>query len=82
MLGKCIVRGILLINNRNVNVTAQLAAGVRLLSAQVHNNNGAWHLCHSSCSLLDAGTLSTWLAEIKAWMDKNPRDGKSDDSSC
>ena len=61
---------------RNVNTTAQLSAGVRLLTAQVHNNNGAWHLCHSSCILLDAGTLSKWLAEIKAWMDDNPHDGE------
>ena len=60
--------------NQNVNTTVQLTAGVRLLSAQVHNNNGAWHLCHTSCSLLDAGTLSVWLAEIKSWMDANPHD--------
>ena len=60
--------------NQNINSTAQLTAGVRLLSAQVHNNDGAWHLCHTSCSLLDAGLLSTWLAEIKSWMDANPHD--------
>ena len=60
--------------NQNFNSTTQLSAGVRLLSAQVHNNNGEWHLCHSSCSLLDAGTLSAWLSEIKTWMDANPHD--------
>lgn len=60
--------------NQNVNSTAQLAAGVRLLTAQVHNYNGAWHLCHSSCSLLDAGTLSSWLLEVRTWMDANPYD--------
>ena len=60
--------------NQNVNSVAQLAAGVRLLTAQVHNNNGAWHLCHTSCSLLDAGTLSAWLSTIKTWMDGNPND--------
>ena len=60
--------------NQNVNSIAQLTAGVRLLTAQVHNNNGAWHLCHSSCSLLDAGTLSAWLSTIKTWMDGNPND--------
>ena len=70
----------MLIIVRNVNTTTQLAAGVRLLSAQVHNNEGAWHLCHSSCTLLDAGTLSDWLAEIKTWMDANPRDGKQNAS--
>ncbi|KAL9123763.1 MAG: hypothetical protein Q9217_006842 [Psora testacea] len=60
--------------NQNVNTTAQLAAGVRLLSAQVHNNNGEWHLCHTSCIILDAGTLRAWLSEIKSWMDANPHD--------
>lgn len=61
-------------SNQNVNSIAQLTAGVRLLSAQVHNKNGATHLCHTSCDLLDAGTLSAWLAEIKSWMDANPHD--------
>ena len=61
-------------SNQNVNSVAQLSAGVRLLTAQVHNNNGAWHLCHTSCSLLDAGTLSAWLSTIKTWMDGNPNE--------
>jgi len=56
----------------------QLSAGVRLLTAQVHeySNNGIteWHLCHSVCALLDAGKLSDWLSEIKTWMDANPSD--------
>lgn len=60
--------------NQNVDSKAQLSAGVRLLTAQVHNNNGAWHLCHTSCSLLDAGTLSSWLSGIKSWLDANPHD--------
>lgn len=65
--------------NHYYDTTTQLDAGVRLLSAQVHkNNNGtgadAWHLCHSSCSLLDAGTLENWLSTIKTWMDKNTHD--------
>lgn len=62
---------------RDVVTTAQLDAGVRLLSAQVHSINGEWHLCHSSCTLLDVGPLHQWLSEIKAWMDKNPYDGMS-----
>ena len=60
--------------NQGVDSVKQLDAGVRLLTAQVHNNNGAWHLCHSSCALLDAGSLSTWLGTIKSWMDRNPND--------
>ncbi|KAF2867359.1 PLC-like phosphodiesterase [Massariosphaeria phaeospora] len=65
--------------NQYYDTTTQLDAGVRLLSAQVHklNNtegNEAWHLCHSSCNLLDAGTLGDWLSEIKTWMDTNQND--------
>jgi hypothetical protein len=65
--------------NHYYDTTTQLDAGVRLLSAQVHkNNNGtgadAWHLCHTSCTLFDAGTLEAWLSSIKTWMDKNTHD--------
>ncbi|KAL1987497.1 hypothetical protein VTN96DRAFT_3424 [Rasamsonia emersonii] len=60
--------------NQYYNTTVQLSAGVRLVTAQVHKNNGAWHLCHTSCDLLDAGTLESWLVEIKTWLDNNPND--------
>ncbi|KAF2215461.1 hypothetical protein CERZMDRAFT_110126 [Cercospora zeae-maydis SCOH1-5] len=63
--------------NQFYNTTTQLAAGVRLVSAQIQRRNetsSELHVCHSSCSLLDAGTLESWLAEIKTWMDENPND--------
>lgn len=64
--------------NHYYNTTVQLQSGVRMLSAQVHkiNDSGtdAWHLCHTSCSLLDAGSLQDWLTEIKTWMDANTND--------
>ncbi|EXJ95402.1 hypothetical protein A1O1_00523 [Capronia coronata CBS 617.96] len=60
--------------NQYYNSTVQLSAGVRLLSAQVHKTNGQWHLCHSSCDLMDAGLLSDWLEEIKEWLDSNAND--------
>ena len=60
--------------NQFYNSTIQLDAGVRLLTAQVHKSNGGLHLCHSNCDLLDAGTLSSWLSEIKSWLDNNPSD--------
>lgn len=64
--------------NHYYNTTVQLESGVRMLTAQVWKGNGtgadAWHLCHSSCSLLDAGSLQGWLKEIKTWMDRNPND--------
>ncbi|KAJ5216952.1 hypothetical protein N7468_009960 [Penicillium chermesinum] len=52
----------------------QLDAGVRLVTAQVHKSGSDWRLCHSECSLLDAGLLSDWLADIKTWLDKNPNE--------
>ncbi|KAL1606161.1 hypothetical protein SLS60_003562 [Paraconiothyrium brasiliense] len=65
--------------NQYYNSTIQLDAGVRLLSAQVHKNSSAtgedeWHLCHSSCDLLDMGSLTSWLKEIKTWMDSHKND--------
>ncbi|KAF2492797.1 hypothetical protein BU16DRAFT_466632 [Lophium mytilinum] len=65
--------------NQYYNSTVQLDAGVRLLTAQVHKSNSTsgdaeWHLCHSSCSLLDAGTLESWLSSIKTWLDANKND--------
>ncbi|PGH02507.1 hypothetical protein AJ79_07620 [Helicocarpus griseus UAMH5409] len=60
--------------NQFYNTTVQLDSGVRLLSAQMHEHEGEQHLCHTSCSLMDAGRLRDWLSEIKEWMDKNPND--------
>jgi hypothetical protein len=65
--------------NQYYNSTVQLDAGVRLLSAQVHKKDGAtgedmWHLCHTSCDLLDMGTLADWLRNISSWMAKNTND--------
>ncbi|KAI1460586.1 PLC-like phosphodiesterase [Annulohypoxylon moriforme] len=60
--------------NQYYNATVALDAGIRLLQAQVHDKDGAIELCHTSCSLLDAGTLQTWLTAIKSWMDSNPNE--------
>lgn len=60
--------------NQYYNSTVQLDAGVRLLSAQVHRSNNGWHLCHSSCDLMDAGLLSDWLSDIKVWINANPNE--------
>ncbi|KAL2889903.1 PI-PLC X domain-containing protein [Ceratocystis lukuohia] len=56
------------------NATIALDAGIRLLQVQVHVENSTLRMCHTSCSLLDAGPLQDWLADIKAWMDDNPTD--------
>lgn len=60
--------------NQYYNATKALSAGIRLLSAQVHNSNGTLELCHTTCALLDAGSLEDWLAKIKYWLDENPNE--------
>ncbi|KAI1096579.1 PLC-like phosphodiesterase [Rostrohypoxylon terebratum] len=60
--------------NQYYNATVALDAGIRLLQAQVHDKDGAIELCHTTCSLLDAGTLQNWLTAIKSWMDSNPNE--------
>lgn len=60
--------------NQYYNATVALSAGIRLLTAQVHNENGTLRLCHTTCALLDAGTLQDWLDKIKSWMDSNPNE--------
>ncbi|KAF7883091.1 uncharacterized protein EAF01_011600 [Botrytis porri] len=57
--------------NQFYNATVALSAGIRLLQAQVHDSNGTLELCHTSCLLLDGGSLETFLKEIKTWMDAN-----------
>lgn len=60
--------------NQYYNATKALNAGIRLLSLQVHNSNGTLELCHTTCALLDAGTLEDFLVKIKTWMDENPNE--------
>ena len=63
--------------NQYYNTTVQLAAGVRLLTAQVQladSSGSELHVCHSECDLLDAGTLSSWLTEVSTWLDSNPNE--------
>ncbi|KAK3333205.1 PLC-like phosphodiesterase [Cercophora scortea] len=60
--------------NQYYNATVALSAGIRLLQAQVHDYLGGLELCHTSCALLDAGSLEAWLAKIKYWLDHNPNE--------
>lgn len=42
------------------------------LATQKPNSTSAIRLCHTSCDLLDVGTLETYLKTVKAWLDNNP----------
>lgn len=37
-------------------------------------SEGELHLCHTWCGIRDAGTLSTYLATIKTWLDGHPNE--------
>ena len=60
--------------NQFKNATAALNAGIRLLQAQIHKPNTTLEMCHTSCSLLDAGPLETWLSAVNDWMTANPNE--------
>jgi len=60
--------------NQDYNVTTQLNEGIRMLQIQAHNSSGVIHLCHTSCVILDAGTLSNYLSSVKTWLDGNPNE--------
>lgn len=59
-------------DNQNKNVTQQLNDGIRTLQVQTHDSTDGIHLCHSSCSLVDAGLLSDWLRQVTSWVQANP----------
>ncbi|KAJ8690615.1 hypothetical protein PTI98_012028 [Pleurotus ostreatus] len=42
-----------LARDQEVNITAQLELGVRLLQAQSHMKNGTLHFCHTSCVIIE-----------------------------
>lgn len=60
--------------NQFQNATVALDAGLRMLQAQVLKPGSTLQLCHTSCNLLDAGPLSTWLSAINDWLRANPNE--------
>ncbi|KAJ5802419.1 uncharacterized protein N7503_004869 [Penicillium pulvis] len=60
--------------NQDFTVKYQLDDGVRMLQFQVHNQNGTMELCHTSCSMLDVGTLEAYLTTVTEWIRNNPYD--------
>ncbi|KAK7036180.1 transcription factor IIIB 60 kDa subunit [Favolaschia claudopus] len=63
-----------LARDQEVNITAQLQLGVRLLQAQGHMNGNVLHFCHTSCSLFDGGTVLNYLKAVKRFLDENPNE--------
>jgi hypothetical protein len=61
-------------SNQALGVQYQLDDGVRMLQFQVHNLNGTMQLCHSSCDMLNVGTLEDYLTDVADWMRQHPYD--------
>ncbi|KAF1960272.1 PLC-like phosphodiesterase [Byssothecium circinans] len=59
-------------SNQQYGVTQQLNDGIRVLQGQAHFINNTLYYCHTSCDLLNAGTVESYLAEVVAWLERNP----------
>ncbi|KAI0206732.1 PLC-like phosphodiesterase [Astrocystis sublimbata] len=61
-------------DNQLTSVTAQLDQGIRFMTTQTHDKDGAIQMCHTSCDLLNAGPLQDYLNTVKTWVDGHPDD--------
>ncbi|KAF9953032.1 hypothetical protein BGZ72_005754 [Mortierella alpina] len=64
--------------NQNNPIPTQLQDGIRGLMLDSYNpptgNTGDVQLCHTACTLLDGGTLSKALGQIKTFLENNPNE--------
>ncbi|KAI0811481.1 PLC-like phosphodiesterase [Xylaria sp. FL0064] len=61
-------------DNQITSVSDQLDEGIRFLTTQTHDKDGTIENCHTSCDLLDAGSLQDYLGTVKTWVDGHPND--------
>jgi hypothetical protein len=59
-------------SNQELTVTQQLNDGVRVLQGQAHYVNGTLYYCHTSCDLLNAGTVENYLRTVTEWLEAHP----------
>jgi hypothetical protein len=45
-----------------------------MLQIQTHLVNGTMYLCHTSCDILNAGTLTSYLSTVNTWVQSHPYD--------
>ena len=60
--------------NQEYPVTQQLNDGIRVLQGQAHMANGTLYYCHTSCDLLNEGTVEDYLRQVVAWVETYPFD--------
>ncbi|KFY63834.1 hypothetical protein V496_03620 [Pseudogymnoascus sp. VKM F-4515 (FW-2607)] len=58
--------------NQAFGVISQLEDGIRMLQIQAHVVNGTVYLCHSSCDILNAGSMTDYLTTVAEWVAKHP----------
>ncbi|KAF2002662.1 PLC-like phosphodiesterase [Amniculicola lignicola CBS 123094] len=61
-------------SNQALDVTTQLNDGVRMLQGQAHYVNDTLYYCHTSCDLLNAGTVEDYLQTVTNWVEDHPFD--------
>ncbi|KAF9738783.1 hypothetical protein PMIN06_010514 [Paraphaeosphaeria minitans] len=61
-------------SNQELTVTQQLNDGIRVLQGQAHYVNGTLYYCHTSCDLLNAGTVEDYLRTVTEWVTAHPFD--------
>ncbi|KAF2739620.1 PLC-like phosphodiesterase [Polyplosphaeria fusca] len=59
-------------SNQALGVITQLNDGIRGLQFETQMPNDILRLCHTSCNLLDAGTLQAYLQKVAGWLAANP----------
>ena len=58
-------------SNQVLPVLTQLNDGIRMLQSESHYVNDTIQLCHTSCDLLNAGTLESYLTTVVGWLKEN-----------
>ncbi|KAL1612443.1 hypothetical protein SLS60_000670 [Paraconiothyrium brasiliense] len=60
--------------NQELTVTQQLNDGIRVLQGQAHYINDTLYYCHTSCDMLNAGTVEDYLRTVTEWVAAHPFD--------
>jgi len=63
-----------LARTQEVDVTAQLTMGVRLLQLQAHMNGKDLHFCHNACGLFDGGTVKRYFQKVIHFLNRHPNE--------
>ncbi|KAF2720802.1 hypothetical protein K431DRAFT_225726 [Polychaeton citri CBS 116435] len=59
-------------SNQMYPIVDQLNDGIRMLQGETHYVNGTIYNCHTTCELLNAGTLQAELDIAAQWLSENP----------